>query len=397
METAAMLDWLGLGLRWFHLVVAIGWIGTSFYFMWLDSNIRAPERPREGVEGEVWMVHSGHFYAVEMRRLRPGEVPAVLHWFKWEAALTWISGAALLAVVYYLTGGVYLVDPNVSSISPGGAVALGVGVLIAAWVVYDLLWVSPLGRERAGVATAISYALLLGAVVLLCRTLSGRAAFIHVGALLGTIMVANVWMRILPAQRELIAATREGRRADWTLSDRAKRRSVHNSYVTLPVIFMMISNHYPATYGHRFNWLILCLFMVVGVGIRHFLITHEKHRPAAWVLAPVAGAVAALVYLTLPTAPAAGVGARVDFRAARRIVETRCASCHSASPTDDVFRAAPNGVAFDTPDSIRLRAEAIKQRVVALRNMPLANKTGMTEGEREMLGRWIDQGARVDR
>jgi uncharacterized membrane protein len=215
--------------------------------------------------------------------------------------------------------------------------------------------------------------------------------------MLGTIMVANVWMRILPAQRELIAATREGRPADWTLSDRAKRRSVHNSYVTLPVLFMMISNHYPATYSHRLNWLILCLFMVVGVGIRHFLITHEKHRPAAWVLAPVAAAVLGLVYLTLPTAPAAGVGARVEFRAARRIVEMRCASCHSSAPTDDVFRAAPNGVAFDTADSIRLRAEAIKQRVVLLKNMPLANKTAMTDAEREMLGRWIDQGASIDR
>jgi uncharacterized membrane protein len=305
---ATLLDWLGLGLRWFHLVVAIGWIGTSFYFMWLDSSIRPPESTREGVEGEVWMVHSGHFYQVEMRRLRPGEVPSVLHWFKWEAALTWMSGVGLLAVVYYLTGGVYLVDPNVSKITTGGAVALCVGLLIVSWLVYDLLWVSPLGRDRAGVATAISYLLLLGMVILVCRTLSGRAAFIHVGAVLGTIMVANVWMRIIPAQRELIAATREGRPADWTLSDRAKRRSVHNSYVTMPVIFMMISNHYPATYGHRLNWLILCLFMVVGVGIRHFLITHEKHRPAAWVLAPVAAALAVLVYLTLPTAPAAGVG-----------------------------------------------------------------------------------------
>ena len=255
---------------------------------------------------------------------------------------------------------------------------------------------SPLGRDRAGVATAISFALLLGMVILVCRTLSGRAAFIHVGAVLGTIMVANVWMRIIPAQRELIAATQEGRPADWTLSDRAKRRSVHNSYVTLPVIFMMISNHYPATYGHRLNWLILCLFMVVGVGIRHFMITHEKHRPAAWVLAPVAGALAVLVYMTLPTAPAAGVGARVPYPVARRIVETRCASCHSSTPTDDVFRAAPNGVTFDTPESMRLRAETIRQRVVQLKNMPLANKTGMTETEREMLGRWIDQGARVD-
>ena len=392
---ATLLDWLNLSFRWFHLVVAIGWIGTSFYFMWLDSNITTPETPREGVEGELWMVHSGHFYQVEMRRLHPGQLPRVLHWFKWEAALTWMSGIALLTVVYYLTGGVYLIDPNVSAITPGGAVALCVSLLVAAWAVYDLLWVSPVGRDHPNVASAISYLLLLGAVLLLCKTLSGRAAFIHVGAVLGTIMVANVWMRIIPAQKELVAATAAGRTPDWTLSSRAKRRSVHNSYVTLPVIFMMISNHYPSTYAHRLNWLILVLFMVVGVGIRHLHITHEQHRPAAWVLAPVAAALAVLVYLTLPASPALGVGAQVAFPVARRIVETRCVSCHSATPTDDIFRAAPNGVTFDTPESIRLRAEGIKQRAIVLKNMPLANKTGMTDTERDLLARWIDQGARV--
>jgi uncharacterized membrane protein len=393
---ATLLDWLNLGLRWFHLVVVIGWIGASFYFVWLDSNIATPETPRAGVEGELWMVHSGHFYQVEMRRLNPGQLPAALHWFKWEAALTWMSGIALLTVVYYLTGGVYLIDPNVSRISTGGAVALCVGLLIASWVVYDLLWVSPLGRDHAGVATAISYVLLLAAIVVLCRTLSGRAAFIHVGAMLGTIMVANVWMRIIPAQRELVAATAAGRTPDWSLSSQAKRRSVHNSYVTLPVLFMMLSNHYPSTYGHRLNWLVLALFMVVGVGIRHLHITHEQHRPAAWVLAPVAVALAVLVYLTLPASTASGVGAQVAFPVARRIVESRCVSCHSSAPTDDIFRAAPNGVAFDTPESIRIRAEAIKQRAIVLKNMPLANKTGMTESERDLLARWIDQGARLE-
>jgi uncharacterized membrane protein len=214
--------------------------------------------------------------------------------------------------------------------------------------------------------------------------------------MLGTIMVANVWMRIIPAQKELVAATAAGRTPDWTLSSRAKRRSVHNSYVTLPVLFMMISNHYPSTYAHRLNWLILTLFMVVGVGIRHLHITHEEHRPAGWVLAPVTAALAALVYLTLPTAPAAGVGARVAFPVARRIVESRCMSCHSSTPTDDIFRAAPNGVTFDTPESIRIRAEAIRQRTIVLKNMPLANKTGMTDTERDLLARWIDQGARVE-
>lgn len=391
-------DWLNLAIRWVHLVVGISWIGNSLYFMWLDASLEKPAPAREGVEGEVWLLHSGGFYQVVRRKLGPGLVPKTLHWFKWEAGLTWFTGFGLLVVVYYLTGGVYLVDPAVARITAGQATALCIGVLVVSWLVYDVLWVS-VGRRRPGAATAISLALLFVVVYGLCQVLAGRAAFIHVGSILGTIMVANVWMRIVPAQRNMLVATEASRDPDPALSREAKRRSSHNSYVTFPVLFTMFSNHFPGTYAHPLNWLILSLLLVVGVGIRALMIASERRQSAAWIWAPVAAALVAFLYVTAPASrPAAATkplaGARpVSFAVVRGIVDLRCGSCHSATPTDDVFRTAPNAVTFDTPESIRTRAALIKQRSVVDRNMPLANKTGMTDEERILLGRWIDQGA----
>jgi uncharacterized membrane protein len=391
---ALILDWLSIGLRWTHLVAGIGWIGTSLYFMWLDAALIRADRPGGDVQGHAWLLHSGGFYLVERRKLPPGRLPSPIHWFKWEAAMTWLTGFPLLVLVYYMTGGVYLVDPAVSSITPGRAVLLGIAALALAWVVYDLVWTSPLARGRGLPAAILSWALLLAGVFGLTHVLSGRAAFIHTGALLGTIMVANVWMRIVPAQRDLIAAAEAGRTPDETLSRRAKQRSTHNSYVTFPVVFMMLSNHYPATYGHPLNWLILWLLIVVGAGARHVMIARERHRPADWWLLPVAAALAGVVFLTSPAwLGDRRRGERVPFAAARAVIDRRCLSCHSERPTDDVFRAAPNGVTFETPESIRARAEPIRLRVVLTRTMPLANKTGMTDAERDLLGRWLDQGA----
>jgi uncharacterized membrane protein len=393
-----LLEWVGLGLRWFHVVVGIGWIGASLYFMWLDAQLERPQPPRPGVEGELWMVHSGGFYRVERRRVGSGEMPRTLHWFKWEAAFTGLSGVLLLALVYHRRGAAYLVDQTVSAISPAAASGLALGVIAAGWLVYDRLWTSSLGAGRARLATAVSWALLLAVAVGLCHVLSGRAAYIHVGATLGVLMVLNVWIRIVPAQRELIAATEAGRAPDDTLAARAKRRSTHNSYVTFPVLFTMFSHHYPMTYGHPLNWLVLVLLVVVGAGIRHAMIRAEHRRRAgAWTWAAVAASVGALVWLTSPSwlASPSGTGAAPpSFDAARRIVEQRCVSCHSAAPTDDVFRIAPSGVTFDTPESIRRHAEGIRLHTVLSRTMPLANKTGMTDEERAVLGRWIEAGAR---
>jgi uncharacterized membrane protein len=218
--------------------------------------------------------------------------------------------------------------------------------------------------------------------------------------MLGTLMVANVWMHIVPAQREMIAATRAGRTPDWSLGQHAKRRSAHNSYMTFPVIVMMVSNHYPSLYGHRLNWLVLALVIVVGGGVRHVMIALEHHRPARWTWAPVTAALLGLIYLTWPAPSPMTTGTphqgAVPFSVARGIVDLRCLSCHSARPTDDVFRTAPNGVAFDTPESIRHRAELIKLRTITTSTMPPGNKTAMTDEERQLLGRWIDAGARTE-
>lgn len=384
-------EWLDLILRWVHLIAGISWIGSSFYFIWLDNQLTVPREPRQGVEGELWMVHSGGFYQVERRRIGPGRMPAVLHWFKWEAAVTWISGVLLLTLIYYLTGGIYLVDPAVSDIGVGAATALGIGVLVVPWIVYDTLWRSPLGR-RGPLATAISLFLAAGAAFGLCRVLSGRAAYVHVGAMLGTLMVANVWLRILPAQRQMIAATAEGREPDFTLGAHAKRRSVHNSYMTFPVLFIMLSGHYPGTYGHELNWLLLLLLIVAGAGARHVMIA--KQGSGRWALAPVAAAAVALVLLAAPARTGATAG-EVRFAAVRTVINQRCLPCHSTYPSDPAFAAAAAGVAFDTPESIRRFAQRIRERAVIGQTMPLANTTGMTPAERDLLRRWIEAGAQL--
>ena len=386
-------DWVNLVLRWTHFIAGIAWIGSSFYFIWLDRALGAPPAPRPGVEGDLWMVHSGGFYQVEKRRPAPGEVPPVLHWFKWEALLTWVSGIALLILVYYL-GGAYLLDPAVSRIGRGTATALGIGLLVIGWLIYDALWRSPLA-EHPRIATAISLALLAGVTLALCRLLSGRAAFMHVGSLLGTIMVANVWMRILPAQRQMIAATQAGRQADFTLGERAKQRSVHNSYMTFPLLFIMLSNHYPATYASPVNWLVLLLLFVAGAAVRHAMI--GRGRSSRWALVPAALALAAAMFFSTPKGAAApispGTAAVPPFSAVRAVIAQRCLPCHSQYQTDPTFGPAPGGVTFDSPESIARLAERIRVRAVETQTMPLANKTGMTPDERALLARWIAAGA----
>jgi uncharacterized membrane protein len=384
-------DWANLLLRWTHFIAGIAWIGSSFYFIWLDRALITPVPPRPGVEGEVWMVHSGGFYQTEKRRPGPGEMPAVLHWFKWEALFTWITGIALLVLIYYLSQA-YLLDPAVSNIGRGTATAFGIALLVLGWVVYDLLWRSPLATTKT--ATTISLVLLTVVTVLSCRLLSGRAAFMHVGALLGTVMVANVWMRILPAQQAMIDATRAGRPADFTMGERAKQRSVHNSYMTFPLLFIMLSSHYPATYAGSANWLVLLLLFVAGGAVRHAMI--GRGASARWALIPAAAALAGAVFLTTPRAAATSTtttDAVPSFAEIRAVVAQRCLPCHSRYPSDRTFGAAPAGVAFDTPESIAALAPRIRVRAVETQTMPLANKTGMTAAERALLARWIEAGA----
>lgn len=385
--TSWLADWANLLLRWAHFIAGIAWIGSSFYFIWLDRALTTPSQARPGVEGDLWMVHSGGFYQVEKRRPAPGEIPPVLHWFKWEAMLTWLTGIALLILVFYV-GTAYLLDPTISRISRGAAIAVGTLMLVLGWPLYDGLWRSPLAR-RPPIAAAISLALLAGVTLLACRLFSGRAAFMHIGALLGTIMVANVWERILPAQQQMLDATRAGRPADFTLGERAKQRSVHNSYMTFPVLFIMLSNHFPATYASPVNWLVLLLLFVAGGSIRHVMI--GRGPAARWALAPAAAALVAAMFFSTPK-EAVGDSAP-SFAAVRAVIQQRCQPCHSQYQTDRSLGPAPGGVTFDTPESIARLAERIRVRAVETKTMPVANKTGITDAERELLARWLAAGA----
>jgi len=392
------IEWLDLALRWVHVIAGIMWIGDSFLFMWLDSNLSPPSRPRDGaVAGELWMVHSGGFYEVVKRRvLAPSEMPQTLYWFKWQAYTTWLSGLLLLGVVYYLGGGVYLVDGAARGVGLGAAIGLSLGTLGAAWLAYDALWGSALAR-RPAVATLVSFALLTAAGFGLTRVFSGRAAFLQVGAMLGTIMAANVWRRIIPAQSQMVAATRAGRTADAALGARAKQRSIHNHYLTLPVVFTMVSNHFPSTYGNELNWLVLALLVVVGAAAKYVM----NHRLASnrWIVAAGTAALLGVIALTArvsrdATAGAGFAGAApVSFAEADAILQRRCVSCHAARPANPSFPEPPNGIVLEDPRRIRALAPRIMVRAVETRTMPLGNLTGMTDAERRTLGAWIAQGA----
>lgn len=394
---AHILDWLNLMIRWGHLIAGIAWIGSSFYFVWLDSALDKSAHEDPSVEGSLWMVHSGGFYRVEKRLIRPGQLPAVLHWFKWEATLTLVTGIFLLAVVYYANAGLYLIEPGVSPYSAEVTVGICIGAILAAWFIYDQMW-KYLEKRAYAVATVLSVLMLIGSIYGFTQLLSGRAAFIHVGAMLGLIMVVNVWVRILPAQQNMINATQRGEIPDYSLGRQAKTRSMHNSYVTLPVLFIMLSNHFPATFSHKHNWLVLALFFVAGGMLRHFWITHEKKKTAYWTIAPALLSLGALIWMTAPETPTAhaATGPKVTFAEANDILVRRCRTCHSATPTDDVFKVAPNGIVFDNPSTVKALAGRIRIRACDLKTMPIANKTQITDEERNTLARWVDQGANIE-
>ncbi len=400
MAVQSFLDWLVVGLRWVHIVAILGWVGASLYFMWLESKLRLPNPARENVLGEAWMGHGGGFYIVEKRRVVPGHVPFPVYWFRVEAGITWVTGFLLLVFVYYWTGGVDLVDPETSVIGPRMAIGLAIALLPLAWIVYDRLWVSKLAEDNATAANILSLILLFGVVYLLCKLFTGRAAFIHVGAILGTNMVASVWTRIIPAQEEAAAAARAGRERNMVLATRARRRALHNTYLTLPVIFTMIANHAPSTYGHPLNWIVLSLLIVVGIAARHLMIMFDKRQPAsrAWIYAsaPLFASLGALCFLSIPPDDSARAEGRVPFTVARGIVDLRCGSCHSRTPSDKAYLTAPNGVSFDTDKEITARAAMIKASTMLMRAMPPGNATHMTDEERTLIARWADQGARTD-
>jgi uncharacterized membrane protein len=391
-------EWSSALVRLAHLIFGIGWIGASFYFMWLDASIEAPAKPKPGVEGELWMVHSGGFYRVEKIHVSPDEMPPHLHWFRWEAAFTWASGFLLLILTYYADAGVYLVDPAKADLSPLVATAIGVGTLLGGFLVYEAIWRSPYGRT-GWPPLIVCVLLLIGIAWGLSQIFSGRGAYIHVGALMGTIMSASVWTVIVPAQRQLVAASRAGRKGDPALAAAAKQRSVHNNYMTLPVVFIMLSGHYPSLFGHPQSWLVLTLAAFVVGGVNHFINLAHRGRATPWPLVASAALFVPLFILTAQPQGAAALKpgeAAVDFAEVRAVIAQRCTTCHSQTPTDEVFQQPPNGMMLDTPLQIRRQAQKINARSVLTQTMPPANKTEITDEERDLLRRWIAQGVRIE-
>ncbi|SDG64389.1 MULTISPECIES: urate hydroxylase PuuD [unclassified Duganella] len=391
------LEWANLLVRWLHIITGIAWIGASFYFVWLDNSIRPPapgsELAKKGVSGELWAVHGGGFYNPQKYLVAPAELPKELHWFKWEAYSTWLSGIALLTIAYYFNAQAMMIDKQIADISSLQAIGIGVGTLVIGWTVYDLLCRSPLGKHDLWFGVVI-FALIVAAAYGLTHVLSGRAAYIHVGALIGTIMVGNVLMLIIPGQRKMVEAMTAGRMPDPVHGQKAKQRSVHNNYFTLPVLFIMISNHYAMTYRNGHAWLVLALIMAAGVFIRHFFNLRHKGR-VEWRY-PAIG-VALLAGVAVAIAPARPVSATVaapEFASVKAVVDARCLSCHAAHPTQPGFAAAPLGVAFDTAAEIHQNAEKIYKQVVQTKAMPLANLTNMTDAERAQIAAWYEAGAK---
>jgi len=387
-------DWLNLLLRWLHVIAAIVWIGSSFYFIALDNHLRPPKDQRDlddGVGGETWEIHGGGFYDIKKYLVAPRVLPETLHWFKWEAYTTWLSGFALMIVLYYLNADTYLIDPSVADLSTGEAIAISIGLLAAAWIVYDLL--CRLLAARPLVLASVLLGLITLAAWGVSHLFSARATYLQVGAMIGTMMVGNVFFVIIPAHWELVRAKQAGREPDPAANARAKLRSVHNNYLTLPVVFTMISNHFPFTYGHSYNWLILVVLLVIGAWVRHFFNLRHLGRTVWWIPASAAVAIAVLAILIRPQSESTAGTPAVPFAQAQRIVEQRCTACHSLHPT--LVASAPQGVKFDTPQEIKAQADAIKALAVDSNTMPLGNATHMTPAERQLLGRWIAQGAKI--
>jgi uncharacterized membrane protein len=398
---AFALDFLSLLGRWVHLITGIAWIGASFYFVWLDNHLLPPADESlitKGVGGELWAVHGGGFYNAQKYRVAPRSLPASLHWFYWEAYSTFLSGFFLLCLLYYAQAEIYLIDPHVCVLSKPAAIAICLGFLAGGWLLYDMLCRTALARHGAWLGMSVAL-LLGGAAYGLCHLFSGRGAFIQFGAMLGTIMVANVFFVIIPGQREMVQAKREGREPDPHAGSRGKLRSVHNTYFTLPVLFTMISNHYAMTFGARYNWLVLIAISAAGLLIRAYFVSRHKSHERGGKTSPWAAVVGLLIIAATAAALAPKstmLGAALDspqaqFAAVQRIVATRCAPCHAAHPSQPGFAAAPNGMLLDTPANLLAHAAVLAPQVET-RAMPIGNITGMTEPERTQLLDWIHRG-----
>ena len=394
---AYILDWVNLILRWAHIITGIAWIGSSFYFIWLDARLNVPPRDPENkdVAGDLWAVHGGGFYHSQKYNVAPAELPEPLHWFKWEAYSTWMTGFALFIVVYYLNANALLVDPAVAQMKPSTAILTSLGLLVASWFIYD-------GLCRTGLSdrwlSLIGSALVLLLCWGVCQLYGGRGAFLQIGVMLGTIMVANVAHVIIPSQKQLVAAKLKGEQPDATLGAKAKQRSVHNNYLTLPVVFTMISPHFALAYSHPCNWLLLFVIFVGAALVRHYFNLRNQGRE---VIALPLAATAILIFLVVMLAPrveqsgAAAAEHKTSFQDVHQIIQARCVICHSVNATHPTAPAAA-AVKLDTTREIQIWAPRIFERVVVTKTMPLANLTAMTDEERVAIKSWYAAGAAVD-
>ncbi len=400
---AYLLDWANLLLRWTHVIVAIAWIGSSFYFVFLDMSLTPPQDPAlkaKGVDGEIWAVHGGGFYNPQKYLVAPKSLPEHLHWFFWESYSTWLSGFALFAVLYLFNASTFLVDKRVYDWAPSSAVIAALAFLVVFWVVYDLIcrWVGERQGKVGGDAIVglLVLAYVVGASWLACQLFAGRAAFLMVGAMIATAMSANVFFWIIPGQRTVIAQMKAGQPVDPIHGQRAKQRSVHNTYFTLPVLIAMLSNHYGWLYQGPYNWLVLVLLMLAGALIRHSFVVRHKAlvlgRRVPWEYAAAGTALLVGLAIGLAPAPAAPVAAGappVTLAQVSAVVQQRCVLCHNA-------QVQQKNVALHTPELLRQHAQAMYQQAVVLKLMPLNNATGITDAERALIQRWFEAGARAD-
>jgi uncharacterized membrane protein len=380
------------------VIAGIAWIGSSFYFVHLDSSLQRRDGLPDGAGGEAWQVHGGGFYHMIKYLVAPARLPDQLTWFKWEAYTTWISGFLLLVVLYYASAELYLVDPLAFANPKWLAIAVSLALLILGWIVYDVLCRSPLGASEAGLSAA-GFVFLVALAWLCTQLFSGRGAYMQMGALIGTIMVANVFFVIIPNQKKVVAALLSGQKPDPALGEQAKQRSMHNNYLTLPVVFLMISNHYPMSFASRWNWVIFALVLVVGAVIRHFYNVRHRGLPNPWWTWGVAAAGMALIVVLSAGGPSRGERAavgpeqEVTFADVESIVLSRCSMCHAAEPLWPGIAAPPKGVMLDHPELIRLQAREIYLQAAASDAMPPANVTELEPEERGMLAAWYQAGA----
>jgi len=394
-----LLDWANLLLRWLHVITAIAWVGSSFYFVFLDSSLVPPRDEKlraQGATGELWAVHGGGFYHPVKYAVQPPQLPPHLHWFYWESYSTWLSGFALFTISYLWNAGAYLVDKSLMDWSPAAAVAVALAFLVVFWLLYDAIC-RVFGQREKGDAIVGALVLVLVCLAswLACHWFAGRAAFLLVGAMLATAMSANVFFWIIPGQKKVVQAIAAGEPVDPIHGQRGKQRSVHNTYFTLPVLFAMLSNHYGFLYTHKLNWLVLILMMFAGAAIRQFFVMRHgwklgrNRHPVGYALVGVAVIAGTLVWLTpqasvAAKAPAAAAG----YAAVQKVLEQRCYQCHGA-------QLQMKNVRLDTPEALKQHAQAVYQQVVVARTMPLNNATQITDAERALVGQWFQGGAQT--